>query len=326
MAGNNPVLQILNMAPKAPSSVPQAGQPTVQGALATNLTGVPSPQMAPTPTAPGMGAELPAPTTSLDLPASLQGLLGSGTPNITVNEQSVAAPIQTGTVASNPSAPVLDFRLQPTYADGGMVGAGGMPIRPSDVGPKQERLSPQAIEMQLQEFMRKQPQEVARIQQAIMAGYQSGEITPEELNMAGQLAMTALQNPEMYTYIRQFAIQQGMANEEDLSPEYDQGLIFVLLLAIRAVQGNTQQDMAGGAPGGMGGGMNNQPMMSMASGGYVHMGDHAAKGGKVTGPGTGTSDSIPIRVSAGEYVIPAKVVQAKGKDFFDALLKKYQNA
>jgi hypothetical protein len=79
--------------------------------------------------------------------------------------------------------------------------------------------------------------------------------------------------------------------------------------------------------GGMGGApMGNQPMMSMASGGYVQMGDHAARGGKVTGPGTGTSDSIPIRVSAGEYVIPAKVVQAKGKDFFDALLKKYQNA
>ena len=319
MAGNNPVLQILNMTPKAPSSLPQAGLPSVQGALATNLTGVPSPQMAPTPTAPGMGAELPAPTTSLDLPASLQGLLGSGTPNITVNEQSVAAPIQTGTVASNPNAPVLDFRLQPTYAEGGMVGDSGMPVRPSGVGQSQQRLSPQTIELQLQEFMRKQPQEVARIQQAIMAGYQSGEITPEELNMAGQLAMTALQNPEMYTYIRQFAIQQGMANEEDLSPEYDQGLIFVLLLAIRAVQGNTQQGM-GGAP------MGDQPMMSMASGGYVHMGDHAAKGGKVTGPGTGTSDSIPIRVSAGEYVIPAKVVQAKGKDFFDALLKKYQNA
>lgn len=321
MAGNNPVLQILNMQQKAPTSVPQPGQPTVQGALAANLTGVPAPQMAPSPTAPGMGAELPAPTTSLDLPASLQGLLGSGTPNVTVNEQSIAAPIQTGTVASNPSAPVLDFRLQPTYADGGMVGASGMPVRPSGMGQSQQRLSPQAIEMQLQEFMRKQPQEVARIQQAIMAGYQSGEITPEELNMAGQLAMTALQNPEMYTYIRQFAIQQGMANEEDLSPEYDQGLIFVLLLAIRAVQGNTQQGMSG-----MPGGMNNQPMMSMASGGYVHMGDHAARGGKVSGPGTGTSDSIPIRVSAGEYVIPAKVVQAKGKDFFDALLKKYQNA
>jgi hypothetical protein len=56
------------------------------------------------------------------------------------------------------------------------------------------------------------------------------------------------------------------------------------------------------------------------------MGDNASGGGKVVGPGTGTSDSIPIRVSAGEYVIPAKIVQAKGKDFFDSLLKKYQSA
>jgi hypothetical protein len=67
-------------------------------------------------------------------------------------------------------------------------------------------------------------------------------------------------------------------------------------------------------------------MMSMADGGYVSMGDNARNGGKVVGPGTGTSDSIPIRVSAGEYVIPAKIVQAKGKDFFDSLLKKYKDA
>jgi hypothetical protein len=126
----------------------------------------------------------------------------------------------------------------------------------------------------------------------------------------------------MYQYVRQFAIQQGMAGEQDLSPEYDQGLIFVILLAVRTAQ----QSM--GAMGGMGTqtGMGEQPVMSMAEGGYVMMGDHAAAGGKVVGPGTGTSDSIPIRVSAGEYVIPAHIVKAKGKDFFDGLLKKYQSA
>ena len=54
--------------------------------------------------------------------------------------------------------------------------------------------------------------------------------------------------------------------------------------------------------------------------------------GLLSGAGTGTSDSIPavnvktgekIKVSTGEYVIPAKVVKAKGKKFFDALLKQY---
>jgi len=321
MAAPNPVLSILNMQPKAPASLPQAAQPSPQGPAAVNLSSTPAPVMTPTT---AMPADLPAPTTSLDLPASLQGLLGSGSPQVAVNEPAVMQQTQqlsqTGTVASNPNAPALDFRLQPTYAEGGMVGQNGMPVRPAGMqGGQQQAMSPQMLEMQLQEFMRKNPQQVQQIANGIMAGFQTGEITPEELNMAGQLAMTALQNPEMYQYVRQFAIQQGMATEEDLSPTYDQGLVFVLLLAVRVAQQQT---------GGMGTqtGMPEQPVMSMANGGYVSMGDHAAAGGKVVGPGTGTSDSIPIRVSAGEYVIPAKIVQAKGKDFFDSLLKKYQSA
>ncbi len=320
----NPILSILNLQPKAPASLPQASQPTPSGPMAANLTGVPSPQMTPMP--PVAPADLPAPTTSLDLPQSLQGLLGSGTPQLTVNEQAIAQQAQqltqTGTIASNPNAPALDFRLQPTYAEGGMVGDNGMPVRPTGMaGPAQQRMSPQMLEMQLQDFMRKQPQQVQQIANAIMAGIQSGEIDPEQLNMAGQLAMTALQNPDMYKYVRQFAIQQGLAGEQDLSPDYDQGLIFVILLAVRVAQQNL-------GLGGMGTqtGMPEQPMMSMANGGYVTTGDHAAAGGKVVGPGTGTSDSIPIRVSAGEYVIPAHIVKAKGKDFFDSLLKKYESA
>jgi hypothetical protein len=327
MAAQNPVLSILNMQPKAPASMPQAAQPSPQGPAAVNLSSTPAPVM--TPTAPAISAELPAPTTSLDLPASLQGLLGSSSPQVSVNEPVLAQQsqqfTQTGTVASNPNAPALDFRLQPTYAEGGMVGQNGMPMRPGGMGGGEKSMSPQMLEMQLQEFMRKNPQQVQQIANAVMAGFQSGEITPDELNMAGQLAMTALQNPDMYQYIRKFAIQQGMATEQDLSPTYDQGLIFVLLLAIRSVQ---QQTGGMGAVGGMGTqtGAPPQPVMSMADGGYVSMGSHAKNGGPVVGPGTGTSDSIPIRVSAGEYVIPAKVVQAKGVDFFDSLLKKYQNA
>lgn len=42
-------------------------------------------------------------------------------------------------------------------------------------------------------------------------------------------------------------------------------------------------------------------------------------GGKVSGPGTGTSDSIPARLSNGEYVVSADVVQALGTGFFDHL-------
>lgn len=44
-----------------------------------------------------------------------------------------------------------------------------------------------------------------------------------------------------------------------------------------------------------------------------------AAGGLVTGPGTATSDSIPARLSAGEYVVRAAAVQRVGVAFLDAL-------
>lgn len=44
-----------------------------------------------------------------------------------------------------------------------------------------------------------------------------------------------------------------------------------------------------------------------------------AAGGYVTGPGTSTSDSIPARLSAGEFVMKASAVRALGVEFLDAL-------
>ena len=38
----------------------------------------------------------------------------------------------------------------------------------------------------------------------------------------------------------------------------------------------------------------------------------AASGGEVTGPGTGTSDSVPARLSDGEFVVTAKAVRGAG--------------
>ena len=51
----------------------------------------------------------------------------------------------------------------------------------------------------------------------------------------------------------------------------------------------------------------------------VQLPDGFATGGLLRGPGTGTSDSILARVSAGEYVIRADVVKRLGVDFFDAI-------
>ena len=38
----------------------------------------------------------------------------------------------------------------------------------------------------------------------------------------------------------------------------------------------------------------------------------AAAGGEVTGPGTGTSDSVPARLSDGEFVLTAEAVRGAG--------------
>jgi hypothetical protein len=55
-----------------------------------------------------------------------------------------------------------------------------------------------------------------------------------------------------------------------------------------------------------------------------------ADGGLIAGPGSGTSDSIaavangqPLAVSNGEYHIPAAVVSALGRDFFDKLVEQF---
>ena len=75
-------------------------------------------------------------------------------------------------------------------------------------------------------------------------------------------------------------------------------------------------------------GMTSQQMAAMINAGGAYFGGRAdgreVEGpGRVSGPGTGISDSIPARLSDGEYIIPADVVKSKGVEFFDKLLDKY---
>ena len=44
-----------------------------------------------------------------------------------------------------------------------------------------------------------------------------------------------------------------------------------------------------------------------------------ATGGYITGPGTGTSDSIPARLSNGEFVIRSEAVKRYGTNFLNAV-------
>jgi tape measure domain-containing protein len=54
-------------------------------------------------------------------------------------------------------------------------------------------------------------------------------------------------------------------------------------------------------------------------GGFTAPPTYAAGGGYIQGPGSSTSDSIPARLSTGEYVIRASKVQQYGREYFDHL-------
>jgi hypothetical protein len=264
-------------------------------------------------------------STSLDLPPDLDGLMNQGAMPA-INQQAIGT-IPMGTTATNQNAPAFDINLQPTYAQGGMVGVGGMPDMTGVSGmgnmppatgvgvqtgmSPNKRMTPEIMEMNIQEFLRNNQQEVAEFKQVVQYLISTGELSQQELNMVEQLATTALQNPDMYPYIRNYAIQQGLATEQDLSPEYDEGLIYVLILVARALKSG--QPAAEPEP------------RNFAMGGEVTPYTDGSSGGPVKGPGTGTSDSVPIRVSSGEYVIPAHVVKMKGKEFFDSMLEKYSD-
>jgi len=237
-----------------------------------------------------------------------------------------------------PESPLSVAQLN-QMANRGMLASyqeGGMPSEmpagmPSDMPPAQgvglapqagqeAPMDPQMLEMNLNQFVNQNPQQMEELRMAILQELQSGELTAQELNQMVQLATVAAQNPEMYSYVRNFAIQQGIATEADLPQQYDQGLVFSMLLAGRAVQqaGQGGMEVAGAPTGGM---PTTQPGMAPMGGEPVI--PSMAMGGAVGS----MSDSKPVVIEAhtGEYVIPKNVVEMKGKEFFDSLVEKYRD-
>jgi len=246
-------------------------------------------------------------STSLDLPPAIQSLIDMPAAGVA---SGAIRPIQTGTIAQDPNFPALDFRMQPTYQEGGMVGPGGMPMRPAGVQPQQGAASnPQMLDMQVNEIMSQNPEAVARIRAGIEAGIQSGELDANELNTIIQLAKTVMQNPEMYPQIRQMAIQRGIATEADLPAQFDEGLVMAIIAAGKSMEADVQVE-GGQAP------MPQPPVQEMEFGGMVNGPSHDQGGVRVKMKGGGE-----IEVEGGEYVIPKDVVKKKGTDFFDKMLQ-----
>jgi len=289
-----------------------------------------TPAMAPTPLDVPTGATTEAvpSTVSMDLPPSIQQLITMPTPG--VNEQAVGQ-IPTGTVAANPQYPVLDFRMQPSYAEGGMVGPQGMPVRPAGLQQQQASgpMNPQMVDMQINDMLNKNPEVVARVRAAIEAGIQSGELNQQGLNMAVQLAEVVLQNPDMYPQMRQFAIQRGLIPAEDIPEQYDQGLVIAIIIAAKAmkadvqledVQMNPEVGQVAPMQGAQAGSMQQPPVQEMEFGGLLVGPSHDQGGIRVKMKNGGE-----LEAEGGEYVIPKKIVKRKGTEFFDKMLAQYQD-
>jgi hypothetical protein len=267
----------------------------------------------------------------LDTAAGAQTLVGA-----TAGGGTVGSPtLDTTSGGGMPGAPTLDFRQRPSYAEGGLVQPGRPPqagLAPQ--GAPQQPIGLQAMEAEMQRMVQEHPQQILRMRDLILAGIQAGEVTMQDLNMGVQLATAAAQNPQLWPQLRQFAIQQGLGTEQEIPQQYDEGLVFSLLLAARAVQqqGPQQADMSAvgqaaqggppvspGVPQGAQGGPPVGPGVPQATGQPVPT---FALGGPIPQTGQNADGSVLATVHSGEYVIPDAIVRRKGLDFFDKLVGK----
>lgn len=256
----------------------------------------------------------PASTTSLDLPPALASILAMPTAG-TAAPMSASGPVAAPAVQSPTlggalgGMPTVQQQPLPSFQEGGMIGPGGNPM-PSAPQQAAAPMDPAQRDQLLNQSLSQNPQVVQEIQALLMQGLQSGEVTPQELNTIIQLVQVAAQNPDMYPYLRQFAIQQGIATEADLPAQYDEGLVVALLTVAKSAQQLMQGGQSMMAPAGMEQPVQPGQMQSLKVGGTVK--------GKTDAP-------VPIMAHEGEYVIPKNVVQMKGKEFFDRLVEQYKD-
>ena len=263
-----------------------------------------------------LGAVGMASDPSLDLPPQIQALL-----NMSPTEQSMNSPVQ-------------------SYQEGGMVAPAGVSMQPQQGQP----MGAQMIDMQINQSAAQSPEMIARIRAGIEAGLQTGELNMEDLNMAIELAKTVAQNPAMYPQVRQFVIQKGLATESELPVQYDEAIVIALLLAAKAmatdIEFTDRPPLQSGQPA---------PVQDMKDGGLLEVPSdniglsklpkevrnemgYLQDGGVLKGPAH-SDGGIPVKVAGvdnaemegGEYVIPKKVVMAKGTEFFDKMLANYED-
>lgn len=241
---------------------------------------------------------------SLDLPEELNRLL-QGT---SVSENVPRAMLSPTTGTFDIRGPVIPMQqtggtvmpeagIQPPMQTAGIQ----PPMQTADMpqGPS----NPTMVNSQVKSTASANPEMIARIRAGIEAGLESGEISTQELNMVVQLARAVMQNPAMYPQMRQLAIQRGIATEQDLPAQYDEGLIIAILTVGEALEADVQF---------------NPQQTDMPEGGMLQGPSHS-QGGIPVKAGGGL-----LEMEGGEFVIPKNVVQKKGTEFFEKMIKQYE--
>lgn len=245
--------------------------------------------------------------------------------------------LQPPMMAPNPGIAGALNQPLPSFQQGGMVGPQGTPMiqgLPQGQGltpPGGQPLSPQQIQMEAQRFVQQNPEPVMEIREAVNDALREGDMTPQQLQMLTQMAQVVLQQPNLYNQLRSVLIQQGLFEEDDLPPQYDQGVLFAILVVAQVAQSggvgaempeqNTPMSMRADEAEGtvalpMGGMPTVSPVQQPMAGA-----PSMAKGGPLPVKSPNADGTVPINAHEGEYVIPADVVRRKGTEFFDKLLE-----
>jgi hypothetical protein len=112
-------------------------------------------------------------------------------PTFDVADPATIGALQQGVPQPGAASPTMDYRINPSYAAGGMVSAAG-PQPQAGLAPQGAQqgapIPMQQMQAEMQRMAQQHPEEIMKIKQIIETGMQAGEVTPQELNMAVQLA------------------------------------------------------------------------------------------------------------------------------------------
>ncbi len=196
--------------------------------------------------------------------------------------------------------------LPPSFEQGGLIG-GSQPPAPQS-GLAAHPSSPGGDYASIQASLQQNPGQTAQIRQSVEQAVQSGEITQQELSTMVSLAQTAMQSPHKWPQIRQAIVAEGLLEEAEAPPDYEQakGMLSVLVAMGGSLQSAPQE---GGAPSAA----LQAPVASYEDGGALPTDSPNEDG------------SIPITAHEGEFVIPQDAVLFYGTDKLNKMIDKARN-